>query len=223
MTDRRYDDNNQFVPDTRVGVSTGVDMVPNKLVASSLANLKAIPAGNLRKDGQEVVVTADRSHWIFDADGTAVDSTDHFVLTPDAGTGCWLRTDAVVPMKIAIAFGTADAATLFTVPAGFRLELEKCFWEVTADFTGGASSAIGVSSAAAPHSTQGDLLGGASGDVAATLVAASGELQGTIGVSYSAAPALAVLEATDTIRFDRITSAFTAGTGFVHAIARQIS
>ena len=109
------------------------------------------------------------------------------------------------------------------MPAGFTLEFEKFFWEVTADFTGGSSSAIGVSSADAPHSTQGDLLGGAAGNVLAELTAAIGYTQGTIGVSYSAAPKLAVLVATDTVRFDRITSAFTAGAGFVHAVAHRIA
>ncbi len=215
------DQNQQFVPPTRV-IATGITLVRHTLAAGTKAQLKALKA-DLREDGQEVIVTADRSKWVFVAANTAVDTTENLVLTPDAGTGAWLRADTVAHLKLAIAFGTADAATLFTVPAGFRLELEKVFWEVTADWTGGTSSAIGISSADAPHETQGDLLGGAAGDIAATLVAASGELQGTIGVSYSAAPLLAVLEATDTIRFDRITSAFTAGAGFVHAIARQIT
>lgn len=215
------DQNQQFVPPTRV-IAAGVTLVRHTLAAGTKAQLKALKA-DLREDGQEVIVTADRSKWVFAAASVAVDTTENLVLTPDAGTGAWLRADTVAHLKLAIAFGTADAATLFTVPAGFRLELEKVFWEVTADFTGGTASAIGISSADAPHETQGDLLGGATGDVAATLVAASGEFQGTIGVSYSAAPLLAVLEATDTIRFDRITSAFTAGAGFVHAIARQIS
>ena len=215
------DKNQQFVPPTRV-IAAGVTLVRHTLAAATKAELKALKA-DLREDGQEAIVTADRSKWVFAAASAAVDTTENLVLTPDAGTGAWLRADTVAHLKLAIAFGTADAATLFTVPAGFRLELEKVFWEVTADWTGGSSSAIGISSADAPHETQGDLLGGATGDIAATLVAASGELQGTIGVSYSAAPLLAVLEATDTIRFDRITSAFTAGAGFVHAIARQIS
>lgn len=215
------DKNQQFVAPTRL-IAAGVTLAPHTLAAATKADIKALKA-DLRQDGLEVVVTADRSKWVFSAASTAVDTTENFVLTPDAGTGAWLRADTVVHLKIAIAFGTADAAVLFTVPAGFRLEMEKFFWEVTADWTGGTASAIGISSADAPHETQGDLLGGAVGDVAATLVAASGELQGTIGVSYSAAPLLAVLEATDTVRFDRITSAFTAGTGFVHAVARQIS
>jgi hypothetical protein len=216
-----FDKNQQFVPGSRT-IAAGVSLVEHAFSASTLAALKSLNAG-LRVDGQRAYVSANKSSWVFSASSTAADTTDNFVLTPDVGLGRWLRTDPSVHMKLAVAFGTADAATLFTVPAGVRLELEKLFWEITADWTGGSSSAIGVSSADAPHSTKGDLLGGATGDVLATLVATTGETQGTVGVSFSSAPNLAVLEATDTIRFDRITSAFTAGTGFVHVIARQIN
>src|SRR3954466_4354256 len=59
-------------------------------------------------------------------------------------------------------FNKADAAVLFTVPsapAGLRLQVTRCFWEVTTPFTGGASSAIGLSSSNASYNTKGDLLG----------------------------------------------------------------
>lgn len=123
-----------------------------------------------------------------------------------------------VNLKLPFTFATADAAVLYTVPTGMILLLTHVFWEITADLTGGASSAIGVSSSAAPHTTKGDLLGGAAGDVAAALTAAIGFTQGTIGVSFSAAPKLVVLPASATIRFDAITSAFTAGAGNVRAV-----
>lgn len=125
-------------------------------------------------------------------------------------------------LKLPIAFGTADAAVLFTVPStsgGYTirgLELQKLYWEITADWTGGASSAIGVSSSRTGFTTKGDLLGGAAGDVAATLVAAS-LFAGTVGAkSLVTLASTAIIRAAETLRFDRITSAFTAGTGFVH-------
>lgn len=115
-------------------------------------------------------------------------------------------------IKVPIDYTTADAAVLFTLP--IRSRIQAAYWEVTTGFTGGTSSAIGLSSSQSPHDAKGDLLGGSSGDVAATLVA--GVTQGTLGLSFTAAPKLAVVDAGATIKFDRITSAFTAGAGFVH-------
>ena len=92
--------------------------------------------------------------------------------------------------------------------------VRRCYWEITADWTGGSSSAIGISGPS-PHNTKGDLLGGGSGDVAATLVASAGVALGTIGADTAAG---VMLKAADTVKFDRITSAFTAGTGFVHVV-----
>lgn len=137
-------------------------------------------------------------------------------------TGLWERLPAAtaVALKLAIAFGTADAAILYTVPAGKRLLLERTFWEVTVGFTGGSSSAIGLSSSQTGQSTKGDLLGGATGDVTATLGTA-GVKGGTIGADFGSNGVI-VLEPGATIRFDRITSVFTAGTGFVHIIGRIV-
>jgi len=115
-----------------------------------------------------------------------------------------------------ITYATADAATLWTVPA--RVQIRDVFWEVTTGWTGGTSSAIGVSSDSAPHETKGDLLGGATGDVAATLVTTGTHyLGGTLGVSFGSNGRV-VLPAAAVIRFDRITSVFTAGAGNVHVV-----
>lgn len=201
-------------------IQAGVSLVRGgNLVATTKALLKAIPAA-LRFEGLEAVVTADRSRWIFSEASTVADSTDHLVMTPSAGSGRWLRLDKQVQLKIAIGFAHADAATLFTTPVGFRLALRRLTWEITTGFSGGSSSAIGVSSGTAPHSTKGDLLGGAAGDVAATLVAGA-FIPGTVGADFASngAPFLA---ASTTLRFDRITSAFTAGAGFVHVLADVI-
>ena len=143
-------------------------------------------------------------------------------------TGKWERNNEftgsvggeTVDIRIAIDKDKADAAVLYKIEPGLRLLVEQIFWEITEAFTGGSSSAIGLSASRAPHTTKGDLLGGASGDVAAGLTV--GLRAGTPGVSFSADPKLVVLEEDDEIRFDRIASAFTAGKGYVHIIGRSI-
>lgn len=143
-------------------------------------------------------------------------------LSPNKNLAAPDAVPGFVNLKLPIAAATADAEVLYTTPKGLILILEKIWWQMTADWTGGSSSAIGVSASAAPHTTKGDLLGGGSGDVAAALTAAIGHTQGTIGVSFSAAPAIVILPAETSLRFDRITSAFTAGAGFVRAVGRFV-
>lgn len=118
--------------------------------------------------------------------------------------------DAVLALPVD--FTKADAAVLYTVPTGIRLSVGRSFWEVTTPFTGGSSSAIGLSSSNAAYNTKGDLLGGAAGDVLAGLTAG---FKGTIGAKV-ASQGVIVLVGGDTIRFDRIVSAFTAGAGLAH-------
>ena len=115
-------------------------------------------------------------------------------------------------LKLAISKDTADVAVLFTVPAGHNLVVKKAWWNVQTGFTGGSSSAIGASSSNSAYNTAGDLLGGASGDVAASLVA--GQKGGTVGAKMSGNQVV-VLVPGDTIKFNRITSAFTAGSGYL--------
>lgn len=182
---------------------------------ATIAALKAIAAAS-RYAGQKVVVQENNSTWIFNATSTAADATDNLVVSPTAGNGRWLRADKVVDLKLAIAFDTTDAAVLFTVPAGMRLALAAApFWEVTGNWTGGVASAIGLSSdqTAPALNAKGDLLGGAGGDVEAGMTAAA-VMTGTIGTKV-AAPAC-VLLAGKKILFNRINSAFTAGSGFAH-------
>lgn len=124
-----------------------------------------------------------------------------------------------VHLKLPIGFGTADAATLYTIPTGKQLSIVRAYWEVTTSWTGGASSAIGVSSSNAAYNTKGNILGGAAGDVAALLVSTGGAYKGTLGpkiLMSAGTTSCIVLVATDTIRFDQVTSTFTAGAGFVH-------
>lgn len=116
-------------------------------------------------------------------------------------------------LALPIAFGTANNAVLFTVPTGIRMFVHKAIWEVTSGFTGGTNSAIGLSSSNTGYNTAGDILGGAGGDVAATLV--SGLKGGTLGAKFGSNGVI-VLAAADTIKFNRIVDAFTAGAGFAH-------
>lgn len=195
--------------------------VTSPVVANATA-MKAIAAAS-RWNGLELIKADDQTHWIFNEASSAADTTENLVITPTAGSGRWIRADKVFHLKLAVSSATADAATLFTVPAGMKLKVDDAYWEITADFTGGSSSAIGVSSDLAPHETKGDLLGGSSGNVLADLTAAIGTTAGTLGTSFTAAPKMAVLTAGKIVRFDRITSAFTAGSGFVHLDCRMVA
>jgi hypothetical protein len=126
-----------------------------------------------------------------------------------------------VHLKLAIAYTTADAAVLYTLPA--RMLINRLFWEVTTSFTGGSSSAIGVSSDTAPADTKGDLLGGSGGNLAAALLSTGAIGKGgTIGTDFGS-NGVVVLPAGAVIRFDRIVDAFTAGAGFVHVMGEFIS
>jgi hypothetical protein len=125
-------------------------------------------------------------------------------------------------LKLAFGFGTADATALLTIPTllngAAALQIDSLFWEITTGFTGGSASAIGISSTNTKYATKGDLLGGATGDVAATLVNTNKYVMGTAGAKFATAVSTGkvFLVAGDVIRFDAITSAFTAGAGFVH-------
>lgn len=145
---------------------------------------------------------------------TSTDASNQLVITPTgAATGRWHRADPLVDWTFPFTFNTADAAVLGTVPVGFRLRPTRPFWEILANMTGGVSSTIGLSSSNAGFNTKGDLLGGAAGDLAATLVA--GLAAGTIGTKVAALGGVYMV-AGNTVRFDRITSAFTAGSGIAH-------
>lgn len=197
--------------------------------AATMTELKSFSDGSAeRVHGNEIRVDADGSLWKFHSTSTLT-GDDLFVATPsDSPTaGRWLRAPgSVVDVSMAITFNTADAAVLATLPTGCVLRIHDLIWEVTTSFTGGSSSAIGVSSGKTGFTTKGDLLGGASGDVAATLVstAAGGLVAGTAGAKADtlAEQRALLFVAGDTIRFDRITSAFTAGAGNVRLFGRLL-
>lgn len=170
-----------------------------------------------RCDGQLAFVKADRSTWMFDAaSALATDAAEALALEPTAGDGAWLRADLSFIAKLPIAFGMADGATIWTIPEGFAVRATGLpYWEVTTAWTGGSSSAIGIASSRTGFTAAGAVLGGAAGDVLATLVA--GIAAGTIGTGFDSLAEIqaALFEEGDTFTYEEITSAFTAGAGFV--------
>lgn len=148
---------------------------------------------------------------------------DLLVLAPtDArAAGRFICVEDHFDIKLAVGFATADAAVLYTVPVGFTLQLDVPWWEVTVSFTGGTSSAIGINSSNTGLNGVGDLLGSSAGDVAASLVSTGPLAKGTKGTKIGTPGA--VLIGGDTIKFNRITSVFTAGAGFVHVPVKLIA
>jgi hypothetical protein len=185
---------------------------------ANVAALAAIPR-DMRADGQ-IICLGDGSLWRFSQAATASDPSGNLVVTPDAGAGRWLRMPGSLRLILPFTFATADAAALLTMPTGALFLVRKAFWTIDTDLTGGASSAIGLSSNKTGFTTKGDLLGGAAGDVAASLTAALSPANGTIGAKLDTVAELhsALWKAGDTFRFDRITSAFTAGAGAAHVV-----
>lgn len=184
---------------------------------ATITALKAIPAANRVAD-MLVMVVADGSMWKFHGT-SSLTGDDILVVTPTAGSGRWLRNIGAAKLIMPIAFGTADAAVLLTVPTGCLLHLREVYWTITTSFSGGASSAIGVSSTKTNFTTKGDILGGAGGDVAAGLTTALSPTMGTIGAAFDTLAKRRVhWKPADILRFDRITSVFTAGAGAVNAI-----
>jgi hypothetical protein len=186
------------------------------LSTASRTTLAAI-AASARFDGMLVMVLTDNSLWRFNSASTLTDDeAQELAVEPDAGTGCWIRVDKAFVMKIPISFANTDGEAIETIPEGFALRLTgHPYWEVTAEWTGGSSSAIGISTNVSGYETGGDILGGATGDVLATLVA--GIAAGTQGGELVDEVAFhdLLLEEASEFQFDRITSAFTAGSGFV--------
>jgi hypothetical protein len=183
--------------------------------AKDLTALKALAANDrARTQGNQVFVEQGASRWYWH-DTSTLTGDDVLVATPaDAPTaGRWLRCPGAVDLALPIAYTMADATTLLTMPANARMFVQGGYWEVTTAFSGGSSSAIGLSSDQTGHSTKGDLLGGGSGDIAATL--AAGIDEGTIGADIAAG---VVLKAGKLVRYDKVTSTFTAGAGYAHLV-----
>lgn len=196
-------------------------------IAAPVANLAALAAITSADaaDGQIALDIATGKYWRFSSASTL---TAENILVAGAGTtGRWLLMPGQYVLSFPITFASADAAVLWTVPTGAYVMPETFYWGITADFTGGSSSAIGVSSTKTGFSTKGDLLGGATGNVLAELTAALSPTLGTPGAKWDTFAerivATAIWKPTETIRFDRITSVFTAGTGTVNMMCQVIA
>ncbi len=182
-------------------------------VANATA-LSTIPKAAL-VNGQSFLKLDDLSTWIYLAAATATDASLQLVIpATTAGVGAFVRAPGTCELILPIAYTNTDAEVLLTTPTGCRWALTlAAYWEVTTGFTGGSSSAIGLSSSKTGFTTKGDILGGASGDVTATL-GTTGLKLGTIGAKLDGDDKRAIFVSGETIRFDRITSVFTAGAGY---------
>lgn len=181
----------------------------------TLAQLKALGSGQ-RGAGMVVEVydtLGDLSRWVFHAT-SELTADDILVVAPAASSGRWLRAPGFALLKIPFTFATLDNAAILTTPAGCKFQILEPMWKIAVSLTGGSSSAIGLSSTKTGFTAKGALLGGAGGDVAATLVAAATATLGTVGSGNDTlAKRRVIWEPTETVDFDRITSAFTAGSG----------
>lgn len=167
-----------------------------------------------RADQMPARVTADGSLWRFHA-SSVLTGDDILVVAPTEGTGRWIREVGAACLEMPFTFAKTDGALHLTVAAGFVILPFEFAWKVTTNFTGGSSSTIGVSSTnIAGSTTKGDLLGGAAGDLAAALTTTLSPNLGTIGTVFDTlAERRKFIKGGDTIRHDRITSAFTTGVG----------
>lgn len=185
---------------------------------ADLTALKAVAAAD-RANGMLCLVLSGMSLWRFHSTSTAADTSENLVAVPAVGSGRWLRADRTVALSLPFTFATADGATLFTVPVGGRIHPREAWWEISTSMTGGSSPAIGVAASVTGWTTPGDILGGASGDVTATLVSTSTRMVGTIGAALSTRTnGRLIMIAADTLTFERITDAFTAGAGNVRVL-----
>ena len=191
-------------------------------ISSPVANaaaMRAIPAA-VRVDGMIVEKLDDGTLWRFSAASSAADATSSLVVTPTAGTGRWLLMGTRAVLTLPFTYATADNAALFTTPAGVIMVARDAWWEISSSMTGGSLSAVGVH-CSNTNTTKGDVLGGAVGDVAGTLVAGTAPFAavGTQGTKMDTLAHQRVhMVAGDTFRYDRITSAFTAGGGNVRVL-----
>lgn len=190
-----------------------VDMLTS-LQAAPLADTTALAA--LGADDQAGAVMVGGVPYYFDATRTDNDSTQQLVVRPgniaSNVAGRWVAAVRSFILQLTATYQTADGAVLYTVPAGITglLLQPRPFWKNTVAWTGGTSSAIGISSGNAAYNTAGDLQGGATGDLTAAL--GTGVKAGTLGTKFGSS-GVVLLGPGDTILFNRIASVFTAGAG----------
>jgi uncharacterized protein YaiE (UPF0345 family) len=184
---------------------------------ATMAALTALANGHpARVHGNEVLVMADQSRWLWHAtstltsDGILVQSADD-VATVTAGR--WLRAPGKVNLELPIAYTMADHTALLTLPTGCVFRLEYAHWRITTGFTGGSSSTIAIQSTTL--STAGDVLGGASGEATA-VIGTAGVKAGTVGVKLDTDAEIHanLFTAGEVFYYEKITDTYTAGAGF---------
>lgn len=193
----------------------GIPWLPSLIGARAgftLAEAKLYPRADL-VDG--MAFTIDGAEWRYSASSALAADDILTVELETTSTGRLLRQPGFIELSLPFTFATADGASLYTMPSGAIIKPLDFYWSVAVGLTGGVGSAIGVSSTKVGYNTAGDLLGGATGDVAATLVPGA-RILGTVGTTWgTTAERRALFVAGDAIRFNRIASAFTAGSGAV--------
>jgi hypothetical protein len=133
--------------------------------------------------------------------------------------GAYLLAPGPTVLSIAVTYAKADAAVLATVPTGAEVKLNCLLWNVTTLFNGGSTPTVGVSSGTLTgYTTKGDLL--LAGTAALTATGAKYKA-GTVGTVMDTPTKrdACILVATDTIRWDRIASAYTGGAGNIIILA----
>lgn len=172
------------------------------------------------EDGQLCLVKATNQVWRYSL-ACALTGDNILVAGSGTGNGRWLLVPGAYKLALPCTFATADAAVLLAVPTGGLLAIRRFYWTITVNWTGGASSAIGASSAKTGFTSKGDLHGGATGNVLADLTTALSPQPLTMGTkvdTFAEVQPLALWKAADNIIFDRITSIFTAGAGALNVI-----
>ncbi len=179
------------------------------LKATTLAALKLVDPKDY--DDPSLFVRLADGRCYTPAPTSTLVADDLFVVQATGETvGRWLLAPGQTSiLSLPFTFATADNAVLVTLPTNSVVQVLAGYWSVTADFTGGTTPAIGLSSNNAAYNTNGDLLGGASGDLTAALTAGAIKIA-TAGTKIARG---AFLVGGNTIIFDRIASAFTAGAG----------
>lgn len=179
------------------------------LLATTLAALKLLDPKNYEANGLPIRL-ANGMKYVPHATSTLTADDIFVVQATGVTTGRWLlATGEMSLVPLTVAFGTADLAVLATLPTNSQVIVGAGYWSVDVAFTGGTSSAIGLSSSNTNYNTAGDVLGGSGGDVLAALTAGSVKMA-TVGTKVARGVHLV---GGNTIIFNRITSAFTAGSG----------
>lgn len=206
--------------------TNGVLDLPTLLgsIDAEVASVAAVQA--LTADDWNGVVYVGQKAYRWRAASLANDSTSQLSIRPTAlGTtdpGRFELDDAsTVILGAACTFATADLAVLYTVPVGFTLLVTpRAWWNNSIAWTGGSSSAIGMSSSNSSYATAGDLQGGAGGDLTAAM-GAGYKVGSAIGTKL-ASSGIVILTGGDTILFNKIANSYTAGAGIPNIGVRRI-